>query len=1074
MWLGWFLFLRLVTTSSGFVNIAYKPSQGIYGTASMSEPPREQSWSAAKAIDGNTDQTIPNCAVMDFSKNYRSVWWKVRLARRFNVAYLEVFFRKNFTQRSSGYFFYIYDTSDTFNALSPLPNNLIYHHDPLSGCPSPFQNITVNRLGVEIIFTNQRPEGYVSSCYGDEMTRTGVELCEVKVMGCDQNRYSSNQCRTRCPQKCRNQNCDAFNGSCIYGCHDPKALTLDCIVCKDMDYISNRTCVSCQGHCKDGSPCNKSTGRCDNGCQNHWIGEFCEVCSPYYYGIDCNTSCGQCRGDDVCNNVTGYCPYGCKQHWDGLKCDICKDGFYNNNCDAPCGHCSNDAPCNKVNGTCTEGCKPNFKTPLCRECLNGFYGYDCNSTCKNCNITSPGCLQSNGHCLSGCESNKWLVPKCDVLTIQGHQNPVENGPDTASLAGGLMAVIIAVAVTGVAILVMKRRGEGQRKNTHGNTIKPKPLSMISVNNPALETSEEHLNETIIGDDGGYYNTDMFTTDIRFDDLRHVISEKSKEKNSIFHCEYKRLPAGKAEKCTAGQKQENIIKNRFKTTFPYDHSRIILKEKWNENDNDYVNANYIKDFSGERTYIAAQGPKDVTLLDFWRLLWQENVRFIVMLTNLVENGKNKCIQYWPEKDKVLSVGPCNIKLLQETVYAFYTQRTFNVEQNSYEKRTITQFHYTAWPDHGTPEELGLVQFHKAVTKKYQSGGPMLVHCSAGVGRTGTFIGLDSLLKQGLKTGRINVFEFVKQIREDRMTMVQTVGQYIFLHKALLFGCQQTDTNVAEEDISEKLSSLLQDNLPLKQSFLYKEHKLLQSLRDSNGEKDEKDVEKAEDMNKENKLNVPLDSKYRPFLTSCVTGRDDYINAVYVPSYTSPNAFILTQYPLKDTEIDLWRLCVDHDVRALVILDDTGKEIPWIPQKSSSSCCSSYTLTSGYTSSNINGIHQSSLEISIEEQNKKLDVLRIPSEDDVAILKGVEILMEKEKSIKFTSIILSKNGASPAGIFCVLHNVLQQLRMDKEVDIFTAVRQIQTRIPEVITKLDEYSRCYKRVLLWKTEDQIYANM
>ena len=87
------------------------------------------------------------------------------------------------TQRSAGYFFYIYDTSDTFNALSLLPNNLIYHHDPLSGCPSPFQNITVNRLGVEIIFTNQRPEGYVSSCYGDEMTRTGVELCEVRVMG---------------------------------------------------------------------------------------------------------------------------------------------------------------------------------------------------------------------------------------------------------------------------------------------------------------------------------------------------------------------------------------------------------------------------------------------------------------------------------------------------------------------------------------------------------------------------------------------------------------------------------------------------------------------------------------------------------------------------------------------------------------------------------------------------------------------------------------------------------------------------------------------------------------------------
>ena len=77
------------------VNLAYTPRQGLHGTANMSEPPEQPSWSAAKAIDGNTDQTIPNCAVMDFSKNYKSVWWKVRLAKRYNVAYLEVFFRKN-------------------------------------------------------------------------------------------------------------------------------------------------------------------------------------------------------------------------------------------------------------------------------------------------------------------------------------------------------------------------------------------------------------------------------------------------------------------------------------------------------------------------------------------------------------------------------------------------------------------------------------------------------------------------------------------------------------------------------------------------------------------------------------------------------------------------------------------------------------------------------------------------------------------------------------------------------------------------------------------------------------------
>ncbi|XP_078327491.1 uncharacterized protein LOC111112706 isoform X1 [Crassostrea virginica] len=1399
MWTEVCVLLLLVPNASGFVNLAHDTSQGLQGTANMSEPPQKPDWSAQNAVDGNTDQeTLTTCAIMNWELfNYKSVWWKVRLGRRFNVAYLEVFFRGSTITRASGYYFYSYDSTEVFNSNSPDPNNLIYHHDPMSGCPTSFKNITVNRLAQEIVFINKRPTEYSSSCAGDNLAKATVEICEVKVMGCNEDRYSSNRCDNQCNTKCKNRHCDAFNGSCIYGCADSNALTIDCIVCPDGQYISTRQCVPCQGHCVDRAPCDKLTGRCINGCSNYWTGEYCETCLSGYYGNDCNTQCGKCAGNEMCdvnsgdctggcrgnwqepkcyeckdrfygytsdcagncghckdngicnketghctggcesnflgplcqvckpgfygstclsrcghckNNATcdkesGHCPNGCEQHFkapycqvcddgyygencktscgncshrevcdkqngtcyqgcinhfkepkcdvckDGFynrscsavcgkcvkneacdkgtgecrngcqlhfkpplcqvckpgfynsttnclsrcghckynatcdnesgqctdgcelyfkepycqvcmdgyygdncktecgsclnmevcdkqngtcyhgcadhfkepKCDVCEDGFYNKNCSAVCGKCVNNDPCDKETGNCrnecqlhfkpplcqecldgfygstcnatcgnceneqscdkdtgecVNGCKPHYELPLCKECLDGFHGRTCNSTCGNCTDGQP-CDKDTGECLSGCRPH-YEPPFCKVKSTRQTGDKETN---TGAIAGGVVAVLIVAVIVGLAGFFFKRHQGVNKKDPSGHVqivsndrMKgSKGNKYADISDNSLERSqEEDTNAALSGDDGGYYNTAEITTYIRTQDLHRVILEKNKKENNVFLDEYKRLPVGNTDKCKIGQQKENIVKNRFKTTFPYDHSRVILKEKWTDNDNDYINANFIKNCNGDKAYIAAQGPKKVTLADFWRMIWQENVKLVVMLTNIVENGKNKCTQYWPEKDKSMDVGPCKIKLLEETEYAFHTYRTFTVQQNNSNTRTITQFHYTAWPDHGTPEELGLVQFHKAVTKKYQTGGLMLVHCSAGVGRTGTFIGLDALLQHGRKFGRINVFEFVHQMREERMTMVQTAEQYIFLHKALLCGFQENDTVIKEDNIPSKINSLLQDTSPLNQRALYKEYKMLQTLKLAYDDKDTEDGLTPDNRGKNYDLKTLPISKYRPYLTTYIKGRNDYINAVCVPSFTAPGAFILTQWPLKDTEVDLWRLCMDHDVNALVVLGDTNECVSWIPRKGSTSFCTPYSLTSGNTGSSNSGVTQDTLVISIEDQRKELDVFYIPYGNDNAILKGVELLLEKEKQHSFTSVIMSKDGAERVGVFCVLHNVLQQLRMDKEVDIFTAVRQVQTRRPEVISKLDEYRRCHELVPVSISEDGIYANM
>ncbi|XP_056002510.1 receptor-type tyrosine-protein phosphatase alpha-like [Ostrea edulis] len=660
-------------------------------------------------------------------------------------------------------------------------------------------------------------------------------------------------------------------------------------------------------------------------------------------------------------------------------------------------------------------------------------------------------------------------------------------PNTGAIGGGLFATLFALVGIIMLIVLLRYRNvrkrqrstrselnagvtselnsnhiqEGRRRDTSGNS----PGAPSNVQIPNVDVSLEC----------GYYNLAYRGTDIVIDELQRCIATKTTGQNNIFLAEYKKLPPKDVRACCEAQKTENLDKNRFKSTLPYDHSRVVLKQRWSASDNDYINANYIKDTNGEKRYIATQGPRENTVEDFWRLIWQERVKDIVMLTNLVETGKKKCAKYWPDKDKHLSMGRCRVYLSDETIYAFHVVRKLTVERvDLTQRRTITQFHYTAWPDHDIPEELGLIQFHRYVSTRYRPGPPLLVHCSAGVGRSGTYIGLDSLLIQGKEKGRINVFEFVKQMRQDRMIMVQTPEQYVFLHRALHYGFQAKNTVISEHDLPAKAKSLLDESSPLNLQSLYNEYQFLETLIPVY-KSEEKDLPRTlENRAKNVDMEILPVSKFRPYLTTYVKGRNEYINAVIVPSFTNPTAFIITQKPLPDTEVDLWRLCVDHEVNVLVVLEGKIQENKWLPTKGLSRKCPPFIITAGNKETHTGGIILDSLQVTQDGDKKNLKVFQVPSRNEDALLKATELLLDREKTSILTTIVMSKNGAGPAGLFCVLHNALQQLRMDGEVDIFTAVKQIQTRRPEIITKLEEYQQCYKLVARPASSGGIYANL
>ncbi|XP_056306450.1 receptor-type tyrosine-protein phosphatase H [Danio aesculapii] len=269
---------------------------------------------------------------------------------------------------------------------------------------------------------------------------------------------------------------------------------------------------------------------------------------------------------------------------------------------------------------------------------------------------------------------------------------------------------------------------------------------------------------------------------------------SRDDNRAFSAEYEDLGSvGVEQSKVAALLPENKDKNRFSNVLPYDTSRVHLTIN-KAGDSDYINANYMPGYgNATREYIAAQGPLPSTVNDFWRMVWEKKSSTIVMVTNCTEGGRVKCEQYWP-----LDYTPCLYENLLVTVKSenksqSWTLREFNVKNKmTSETRTVRHFHFTAWPDHGVPrgtEEL--IQFREIIRQHIESHfstGPTVVHCSAGVGRTGTLIALDVLLQQLNREKAVGVAAFVQEMRLNRPLMVQTESQYVFLHQCILDSLQ----------------------------------------------------------------------------------------------------------------------------------------------------------------------------------------------------------------------------------------------------------------------------------------------
>ncbi|XP_078328340.1 receptor-type tyrosine-protein phosphatase alpha-like isoform X2 [Crassostrea virginica] len=1012
-----------------------------------------------------------------------------------------------YTPRFLGFSVYISNTPNSENGVLCYKDT----NHTRATIPNPV-NITCPYHGKYVIYYNNRthhpfPAGYSTYAFN--------ELCELEARGCRNLSYYGESCSNECPKNCNGSRCHITEGTCFACLPGYKGAKCD-KECDGNKY--GQDCRQTCGNCTDSEQCDHVNGICKNGCDAGMMGDRCDQsCNEGHYGFNCLKECSKnCGVPGICHKKTGECQDGCLTGWKKPNCEAkCGNGTFGQDCSESCGTCLREEQCHHVDGICMNGCDRGFQGNKCTEgCDWGTYGYNCNNTCKSL------CSYGNG--------------SCDVITGTCPQTlgPKEEHDIIGVVVGALVAVLVVITFGVIIFIVVFKRkkttltesclcfkkddgtvpfalakedithqgssnvnSEKRTVYNHEESLLTKTTSNTASNVKKTENIEDEMLTSkryvdIIDDDrdeegvenpyGDLYINEEATFDVPISELQNVITEKKKKEEEGFKREYAMLPAGEEHPCDAGKRQENVPKNRFRTTFPYDHSRVILSGSTDSSD--YINASYIHGTIKPNQYIASQGPKDNTLDDFWKMIWQEKVTQIVMLTNIKEGVKIKCTQYWPELNKAARHGKNSVRNIEEKEYAFYVIRKLKVANKEAKKyRFVKHYQYISWPDHGIPEPLCLAAFHCHVmrTSVDETKSPIVVHCSAGIGRTGTYIALDALYKSGKDTGKINVAEYVKAMRSNRMNMIQTYEQYMAISLTLN---EEFKAGIEPQNVSNFADSVanLTEKIPVKQAFIQKQFEKLKQIRPEYTSNDFKNS-REHAMKKDDTI-LPLD-KYVLYLTSSVKQRGRYINAISVSSHSRNNAFIVTQYPPPEDAVDFLRLLTDHESDTVICMDslnDVDSTKAWLPEPTSFKKVAPFTVQHEHTTgidvrvTSIRLIDAEDEKHTVQIVEPKLSLTTTGTPLDSSYLHSL-VSYALNVSSEGPITIVSRDGASLCGVFCAVFNCVQQINMDESVDVFTTVRQLQTRRPEFCSTPEEYLLVHTtlRDYIETTTDNVYSN-
>ncbi|XP_045436184.1 receptor-type tyrosine-protein phosphatase delta isoform X20 [Pipistrellus kuhlii] len=656
------------------------------------------------------------------------------------------------------------------------------------------------------------------------------------------------------------------------------------------------------------------------------------------------------------------------------------------------------------------------------------------------------------------------------------------------VVGPVLAVVFIICIVIAILLYKRKRAESDsRKSSIPNSKE------VPSHHPTDPVELRRLNfQTPGSDDSGYpgnlHSSSMAShPPIPILELADHIERLKANDNLKFSQEYESIDPGQQFTWEHSNLEVNKPKNRYANVIAYDHSRVLLSAIEGIPGSDYVNANYIDGYRKQNAYIATQGSLPETFGDFWRMIWEQRSATVVMMTKLEERSRVKCDQYWPSRGTETH-GLVQVTLLDTVELATYCVRTFALYKNgSSEKREVRQFQFTAWPDHGVPEHPTpfLAFLRRVKTCNPPDAGPMVVHCSAGVGRTGCFIVIDAMLERIKHEKTVDIYGHVTLMRAQRNYMVQTEDQYIFIHDALLEAVTCGNTEVPARNLYAYIQKLTQIETGENVTGMELEFKRLASSKAHTS----RFISANLPCNKfKNRLVNIMPYETTRVCLQPIRGVEgsDYINASFIDGYRQQKAYIATQGPLAETTEDFWRMLWEHNSTIVVMLTklrEMGREKCHQYWPAERSARYQYFVVDPMAEYNMPQYILREFKVTDARDGQSRTVRQFQFTDwpEQGVPKSGEGFIDFIGQVHKTKEQFGQDGpisvhcsagVGRTGVFITLSIVLERMRYEGVVDIFQTVKMLRTQRPAMVQTEDQYQFCYRASLEYLGSFDHYA--
>nr|XP_045004515.1 receptor-type tyrosine-protein phosphatase delta isoform X34 [Jaculus jaculus] len=646
------------------------------------------------------------------------------------------------------------------------------------------------------------------------------------------------------------------------------------------------------------------------------------------------------------------------------------------------------------------------------------------------------------------------------------------------VVGPVLAVVFIICIV-IAILLYKSKPDRKRAESESRKSSIPNSKEVPSHHPTDPVELRRLN----------FQTPGMASHppIPILELADHIERLKANDNLKFSQEYESVDPGQQFTWEHSNLEVNKPKNRYANVIAYDHSRVLLSAIEGIPGSDYVNANYIDGYRKQNAYIATQGSLPETFGDFWRMIWEQRSATIVMMTKLEERSRVKCDQYWPSRGTETH-GLVQVTLLDTIELATYCVRTFTLYKNgSSEKREVRQFQFTAWPDHGVPEHPTpfLAFLRRVKTCNPPDAGPMVVHCSAGVGRTGCFIVIDAMLERIKHEKTVDIYGHVTLMRAQRNYMVQTEDQYIFIHDALLEAVTCGNTEVPARNLYAYIQKLTQIEVGENVTGMELEFKRLASSKAHTS----RFISANLPCNKfKNRLVNIMPYESTRVCLQPIRGVEgsDYINASFIDGYRQQKAYIATQGPLAETTEDFWRMLWEHNSTIVVMLTklrEMGREKCHQYWPAERSARYQYFVVDPMAEYNMPQYILREFKVTDARDGQSRTVRQFQFTDwpEQGVPKSGEGFIDFIGQVHKTKEQFGQDGpisvhcsagVGRTGVFITLSIVLERMRYEGVVDIFQTVKMLRTQRPAMVQTEDQYQFCYRAALEYLGSFDHYA--